>query len=122
MTFTKSIKTCFSKYADFTGRATRSEYWWFYLYYLLLMLFSLIMIGSGKPMLIIGIIAALAWTASIIPYLAVTIRRLHDTDHSGWNLLLCVIPYIGSVWLLYVFFLNCKRSDPAENEYGPVPE
>ena len=70
MTFPESIKTCFSKYATFTGRASRSEYWWFYLF---------ILIGSFIP--VISIIFSLA---TFVPTIAVTSRRLHDVDRSGW--------------------------------------
>jgi uncharacterized membrane protein YhaH (DUF805 family) len=80
MTFGESIKTCFTKYADFTGRASRSEYWWWFLFDKLTAVFSL---------------------AVLLPGIAVGVRRLHDIDKSGWFLLLYFIPIIGGIILLY---------------------
>jgi uncharacterized membrane protein YhaH (DUF805 family) len=70
MTFSESIQTCFRKYATFEGRASRSEFWWWALF---------VAVASMIPML--GMIISLA---TLIPYLAVTARRLHDSGRSGW--------------------------------------
>jgi uncharacterized membrane protein YhaH (DUF805 family) len=78
MNFTDAIKTCFSKFATFEGRARRSEYWWFYLF---------AFIGSLIPF--VGVVVALA---TIVPLIAAACRRLHDTDRSGWWQLLPVAP------------------------------
>ncbi|MCZ8235565.1 MAG: DUF805 domain-containing protein [Inhella sp.] len=93
MGFTDAIKTCFSKYATFSGRATRAEYWWFFLFTFL---------GSLIP--IVGLIFALA---VLIPSIAVAVRRLHDTDRSGWWILIGLIPLVGFIVLL-VFY--CQES------------
>lgn len=93
MTFTESIRTCFTKYANFNGRAVRSEYWWF-------VLFS-VLVSSAlhliNPSDLLGGIFSLA---ILLPSLAVAARRLHDTNRSGWFLLLNLIPIIGWIILL----------------------
>ena len=93
MGFTEAIKTCFSKYATFSGRPTRAEFWWFFLFTFL---------GGLIP--IVGLIFALA---VLIPSIAVAVRRLHDTDRSGWWLLIGLIPLVGFIVLL-VFY--CQES------------
>lgn len=85
------------KYADFTGRASRPEYWWYVL--ALVIAFVVIRIVEGifgvSHMIFYtyGPLSALLWLATIVPSLAVATRRLHDTDRSGWWLLICVVPY-----------------------------
>ena len=78
MTFTESVKTCFQKYVDFSGRASRSEFWWFFLF-----TFVVRIVTTWIPF--IGFIIALAL---LLPSLAVTARRLHDTNRTGWWMLL----------------------------------
>jgi len=92
MTFGESIKTCFSKYADFSGRASRSEYWWWFLFVVLV---------SAATGLISDKLTAGFSLAVLLPGIAVSVRRLHDIDKSGWFLLLNFIPVIGWVILLY---------------------
>lgn len=127
MTFSQSIKSVFSKYADFSGRATRSEYWYFYLFnFLVVMVYYIAlfaMLGSGSRdssavgyLSVMIIIYALVMT---IPSLAVTVRRLHDTGHSGWWIFLNLIPVIGSI-VLFIWFIT--DSDPDTNEYGDNPK
>ena len=127
MTFSQSIKSVFSKYADFSGRATRSEYWYFYLFNSLVGMVYYIaffaMLGSGSRdssaagyLSVMIIIYALVMT---IPSLAVTVRRLHDTGHSGWWIFLNLIPVIGSI-VLFIWFIT--DSDPDTNEYGDNPK
>lgn len=108
-------------YADFGGRSRRREYWSFVLIYL------------GLGIVVAGIEATLAQTvgqplmwlmllfmlATLIPSLAVTVRRLHDTGRSGWWVLLNVVPLIGPVVLL-VFVVT--DSEPGYNRYGPSPK
>lgn len=97
MSLTESIKTCFSKYATFSGRAARSEYWWFWLFTFVL---------SYIPF--VGIIIGLA---TFIPCIAVGVRRLHDTNHCGWWLL-CPI---------YNIILLATDSNSGSNDYGEEP-
>ena len=92
MTFGESIKTCFSKYADFTGRASRSEYWWWFLF---------LVLGNIAASLISETVNGLFSLATILPTVAVGCRRLHDIDKSGWWQLLNFLPIIGWIVLLY---------------------
>ena len=79
MTFGESISTCFSKYAAFDGRASRSEYWWWFLFTFL---------ASAATGIISETLSALFSLAVLLPSLAVGARRLHDTNRSAWFLLL----------------------------------
>jgi len=91
MTFQESIKVCFSKYADFTGRASRSEYWWFMLFLILVSLAA----SMISPML-----SGLFSLGTLLPALAAAIRRLHDTNRSGWWQLIAFVPVIGLIVML----------------------
>ncbi len=104
------------KYATFSGRARRKEYWMFYLFNNV-MAFSLLMIEMmlGGP----GAIGLLYILGTIIPSLAVAVRRLHDTDRSGWWLLLSIIPFVGP---LVVFIFTVLDSSPGQNSYGASPK
>ena len=118
MTFTEAVKTCLvEKYATFSGRAPRSEYWYLTLFgYLLSLLIFFIGYTFNSPELMMGI-SLVVCLIFFVPGLAVSIRRLHDTGRSGWWLLLAFIPFIGSIALLIIF---CIGSDD-DNKYGPNP-
>ena len=94
MTFQESIQVCFKKYADFTGRASRSEFWWFMLF--------LFLVSAGASM-ISQIVSGLFSLATLVPSLAAGARRLHDTNRSGWLQLLWIVPVIG--WIIVIVFL-----------------
>ena len=118
MTFSEAVKTCLvDKYATFSGRATRSEYWYSVLFGHLLALL-IISIGTivESPELII-VLSSVLTLALLIPGLAVCVRRLHDTGRSGWWYLLVFIPYIGGIAMLVIF---CLKSDE-DNKYGSKP-
>ena len=88
MTFVDSVKTCLAKYADFSGRATRSEYWWFYLAFILFYIAGLVLAGIlssiSETLGMIGFgIVALGALGFLLPSLAAGVRRLHDVDKSG---------------------------------------
>ncbi len=132
MSFGESIKTCLSKYADFTGRARRSEYWWFYLALMIVnWLFFFVLVGPGyftevgkaNPDLgkyMIGIsVVSLFSMALLLPSLAVLVRRLHDTAKSGAYFFIALIPFVGGLILL-VFLATEGTRGP--NEYGPDPK
>jgi uncharacterized membrane protein YhaH (DUF805 family) len=105
------------KYAVFTGRARRAEYWWFVLISALVSLgLSIISMGAGDSMGILSIVYGLG---VFIPNIAVGVRRLHDTKHSGWWLLISLIPLIGAIWLIVLMFTD---GTPGDNEYGPNPK
>jgi len=92
MTFGESISTCFSKYADFNGRASKPEFWWWMLFVFLASL------GAG---MISPLLSSLLSLATVLPCLAVTTRRLHDMGRSGWWQLIVLLPLIGWIVLLY---------------------
>ncbi|HET8750253.1 MAG TPA: DUF805 domain-containing protein [Sphingomicrobium sp.] len=91
------------KYADFTGRASRAEYWWYALAliiaYVVLSIVEGILGIKGMVFGYYGPLTCLLWLATIIPGIAVGIRRLHDTNRSGWWLLLPIIPYAVAIVL-----------------------
>ena len=109
------------KYAVFSGRARRKEYWFFTLFNAIIY-FVLIFIGgmagiaseSGT-----GVLSVIYLLAVLIPALAVTVRRLHDTNRSGWWILISLVPLIGGIVLL-VFMV--QDSQPGENKYGSNPK
>jgi uncharacterized membrane protein YhaH (DUF805 family) len=104
-----------NKYAVFTGQAQRAEYWYFVLFNFLFAL------GLDIFDHIIGIriLSSLYSLVVLIPGIAVAVRRLHDTDRSGWWLLINLIPVIG--WIVCLVFL-VQDSDPQENRFGPNPK
>jgi uncharacterized membrane protein YhaH (DUF805 family) len=81
MPFTEAVKTCFQKYAVFSGRARPSEYWWWVLFnFFLVVVLALVVSGTETGA---EALSGLAWLALLLPSLAVTVRRLHDTGRSG---------------------------------------
>lgn len=101
MTFGESIQTCFSKYADFTGRASRSEYWWWFLF---------VFLATMAASVVNDKISALFSIAVLLPGLAVGTRRLHDIDKSGWFQLLFLIPLIG--WIILIYWATQEGKEP----------
>ena len=113
-------------YANFNGRARRKEYWMFTLFFMLFLLvpsfvFGLLigMFPSETVLISGGIILAALYFIHLVPALAVTVRRLHDTGKSGWLYLLALIPYIGS---LIIFIFTVIKGDRGDNKYGPDPK
>ena len=100
MTFGESISTCFSKYAAFEGRASRSEYWWWFLFTFL---------AFGATGIISDKLSAIFSLLVLLPSLAVGARRLHDTDRSAWFLLFWFIPIIGWIILIVWFIQDAKE-------------
>ncbi|MFT3935916.1 MAG: DUF805 domain-containing protein [Chitinophagaceae bacterium] len=118
-------KCIFKNYANFRGRARRSEFWYFALFNIILLvpLYMLIWFASVNQNLILsgiaGIMCFVFYLGLLIPYLAVAARRLHDQNKSGWNYLFVLIPFVGSIILL-VFF--CTDGDRFANNYGEDPK
>lgn len=104
MTFTESISTCFSKYADFNGRAQRSEFWWWVLFVFLVNVIT----GMISPL-----VSSLFSLATFLPCIAVTARRLHDINRSGWWQLIGLIPLIG--WIVIIYW--CIQEGKEPNQY-----
>jgi uncharacterized membrane protein YhaH (DUF805 family) len=112
--FADAVRSVLTNYANFSGRARRSEYWWFILAYSLASIVAAIIDAAlGAPVLEVIVILGL-----LVPSLAVGVRRLHDTDRSGWWLLLGLIPFGGIVVLVF----SCLDSQPGTNRFGPSPK
>lgn len=112
---------CLKNYFKFSGRATRSEYWYFVLFGLLFSLTAMLIDFSIGTFYIeegIGIFSSIYTLAILIPSLAVTVRRLHDTNRSAWWLLISLIPIIGLI-VLTVFYCQDSKED---NKYGVNPK
>jgi uncharacterized membrane protein YhaH (DUF805 family) len=109
MKFQQAVQTCFSKYVDFSGRASRSEYWWFVLAYIV------VAVVAGFIHEYVYVLAVLAF---LLPLLAAGARRLHDIGKSGWWLLVGLIPVIGGLVLLY---FTVQPSEAGANDYGSPP-
>ena len=106
MTFLKSIETCFYKYAEFNGRASRSEFWWFYLFYTLCWIIGFVINPVVELVVVLGL---------LLPYIAVAARRLHDIDKSGWLQLIGLIPLIG--WIIMIIWC-ATEGHKKKNKYG----
>jgi len=112
----QAISTCFSKYVTFQGRAPRSEFWWFGLFVFLV---TLVLGGIGMAVMddspIPGILMGIFLLAIILPGLSVTVRRLHDSDKSGWWYFIQLVPAIGGLWFLYLMVVG---GTPGPNRFG----
>jgi len=110
------------KYAQFSGRSRRSEYWYFVLFVVLIEIVLMgieRMLGFGSGAGGYGTLSSLFALAMFIPHLAVGARRLHDTGRSGWWLLIGLVPLIGAI-VLIVFFV--QDGQPGSNAWGPNPK
>jgi uncharacterized membrane protein YhaH (DUF805 family) len=111
------------RYAEFSGRSRRKEYWLFILLYVILSVVATVLDASVLRSMAIdgelGVASLILSLGLIIPLLAVAIRRLHDTDRSGWWILLGLIPLLGGLVLL-VFC--CLDGTPGDNRFGPDPK
>ena len=110
------------KYAVFNGRARRKEYWMFVLFNIIFAVVAVILdniLGTSFQGAGYGLFYLLYGLAVIIPSIAVGVRRLHDTDRSGWWLLICLIPIIGGIWLIV---LLATAGTAGENKYGADPK
>ncbi|HHP7910703.1 TPA: DUF805 domain-containing protein [Acinetobacter baumannii] len=107
--YQQAIFTCFKKFADFKGRARRREFWYFELFCVLL---SLLLSFMNEDL------ATLAMLITLIPNIAVNVRRLHDIDRSGWWMLIALVPIVGVLLLL---FWATQEGNPTANQYGESP-
>lgn len=118
------------RYADFSGRSRRKEYWMYYLFLILVALaftalFALLggfATGSdvtSGALVILAVVLGLAVLAIIVPSIAVQVRRFHDQDKSGWFVLLGFIPYVGGI---IVFVFMCIEGTRGPNRFGPDPK
>ncbi len=103
-------------YTGFSGRARRTEFWMFWLINLgIAIVLTIIESILGLP----GVLSGLYNLAILLPSIAVGMRRLHDTDRSGWWLLIALVPFVGAIVLL-IFF--CLEGTSGDNQYGPDPK
>lgn len=110
------------KYAVFSGRARRKEYWFFVLFNILIsIVFSVIdvAVGSFSEGAAMGFLGGIYTLAVLIPSIAVGVRRLHDTDRSGWWFLIVLVPFVGGIIFLVFMVLDGK---PGQNRFGPNPK
>lgn len=120
MSFAEAVRACLRRYATFSGRAQRPEFWWFTLFTILvgigLGVLDALVFGfgeeGGRPL------SLLASLALLLPGLAVSVRRLHDVGRSGWWLLIHLVPLIGALVLLW---WHTRPSEPGPNAHGPPP-
>lgn len=119
MNFPTAVKTCFTNFANFKDRASRSEFWWFFLFGILVSIVAGVIdavafgIVTGQS----GPVATVVSLALLVPNLSVTARRLHDINRSGWWMLL-VLTIVG---ILLLLFWYCQKSDEGDNRFGPNP-
>ncbi len=114
MTFGNAVRSVFHQYAGFTGRARRSEYWFFVLFTVLVYVAaSVVDAVLGIPLFTLVVALGL-----LVPTLAVSVRRLHDTGRSGWWMLLSLVPFGGIVLIVF----DCLDSEPGPNRFGPSPK
>lgn len=117
-------------YANFSGRARRSEYWYFFLFNIIFSFAAVLLddlfgstfkmnVATGTASLQYGYIYLLYVLAVLIPGFAVFVRRLHDVGKSGWFFLIMLIPLVGAIWILVLLLTD---SVPAPNEYGLNPK
>ncbi len=115
MGFVDAVKSGLNNYVNFQGRARRSEYWFWVLFTFLLGIVAAIIDGVIGAYIITGI----ATLGTILPSLAVAVRRLHDTGRSGFWLFIGLIPLIGAI-VLIIFYVS--DSQPGPNKYGANPK
>lgn len=111
------------KYATFSGRARRAEYWWYILLYTLIYtgatLIDIALLGLERVLEFgIGPMTGIVTLALLLPGIALTVRRLHDRDKSGWWLLIALIPVLGGLFLLIQYV---QRGTDGPNRFGPDP-
>ena len=117
----------YRRYADFSGRSRRKEYWMFFLF--VMIVYAVILIAGGgfgsleEPGALFsgltGILFLLFVLVSFIPSIAVQVRRLHDQNRTGWWILIGFVPLVGGLILLVFMLLD---GTPGENDYGPDPK
>jgi len=109
------------KYADFSGRASRREYWWFVLFSTLASLILAVVdsaLGTFNDQAGMGMLGGLYALLVLLPTIGVQVRRLHDVDRSGWWLLLYLVPLLG---MIVILVFACMKGTPGSNRFGLNP-
>lgn len=109
------LKCIKGHYADFEGRARRTEYWMFFLVNLIIA----IVVSIIGRVIHLPVLGSLYGLAMLVPGIAVGVRRLHDTGRTGWWWLISLVPLIGTIWIIVLFVLP---GDQAPNQYGADPK
>jgi len=124
-----AFRTCLKRYCQFSGRASRSEFWFFVLAeFLLFMIYEFLIVLGALALaaardvgciliVVLYFLFVVTMLALILPYLSALVRRLHDTGRSGWWIFVSWIPFIGSIWLLVLLCLDST----GPNKYGAGP-
>lgn len=118
MDFMSAVRSCLNNYVTFSGRAPRSEYWWFFLFNIagsvVANIVDIALMGTlGFP------IFSIAWTLGLIlPAIAVSVRRMHDLDKSGWWIFISLVPILGFILIIYWFV---SRGTEGANRFGADP-
>ena len=110
------------KYAVFDGRARRKEYWFFVLFNVIISIVLAVVdaaVGLSTDAGNVGVLGGIYWLAVLLPSIAVTVRRLHDTDRSGWWILISFVPFVGGIILLVFTLFD---GTPGPNKYGADPK
>ncbi|MBV8840515.1 MAG: DUF805 domain-containing protein [Alphaproteobacteria bacterium] len=115
MSFGEAIASGFSNYVGFSGRAPRSEFWYWVLFVVILTIVAGIIDNAIIGMPIVGTIVSLGL---LLPGIAVSVRRLHDIDRTGWWILISLVPLVGAILLLIWY---CSKGTPGPNTYGSDP-
>lgn len=112
--------TVLRRYAEFSGRSRRKEYWYFVLFnsiFIVTLSVVDVKIGTYNPQADLGLLSGLYVAATLLPSIAVSVRRLHDIDCSGWWLLVSFVPFLG----IALLFFMVDAGTAGENGYGPDP-
>ena len=112
MNFIESLQTCYKKFFDFSGRASKSEYWWFQLYNTILYILTFVFQND------LALLFSILVIANLIPVFAAGVRRVHDSNKSGWWILISFVPIIGS----YIIVLLITDGSKGKNRFGPKPK
>jgi len=118
MNFTQAITSGFQNYVNFNGRAVRSEFWYWVLFAIIVTIVAKLIDLALFSNSDLSPVSALVGLVLLLPGLAITIRRLHDGDRSGWWIFLNLIPLIGAIVLLVWY---CTRGTMGPNRFGPDP-
>ena len=127
MNFVEAIKSGYQNYVNFSGRSSRSAFWWWVLFQIIVSILIGVVEGGGSSQMGGGLMEAsynagpigIIWSlANLLPGIAVSVRRMHDIDKSGWWVLISIIPLVG--WIIYIVWA-CQKGTGGANRFGADP-
>jgi len=125
MSFTDAVtNVLMNNYANWDGRASRSEYWWFNLFNLIINIVTDVIdssLGMGMIAYGVGYVGFIAFLALLLPSIGVSVRRLHDLGKSGWWLLIAIIPIVNFIGIFVILVFTLMEGEKQPNQYGEVP-